>query len=361
MIHDSFLKNFRETKSPFITNPYRFAAAEAGIGGWVELGRTTLGSAGDNITVSSLDNKRYYMMLYSSNNSTGRIAQRWRFNSDTGSNYSYRRSRDGSEASSGNKTSITWGESIPSGWDHDFSVNYVSNLSNKEKLALGHCVHSETTGASNIPKRTEAVGKWVNTSNAINSITAYNASTGSFGSGDEVVVLGWDPDDTHTTNFWEELVNTTQSSASTTFSSGTFTAKKYLWIQAWIETASASAYGIRLGNSSIDTGSNYAYRLSANGASDSTGTSQTNINTNTAAYDTKTFVNLFVINNTSNEKLIIGHTVGFNAAGATSAPNRVEWTGKWANTSNQADEFAFFNVQSQNIQTTSKMVIWGAD
>ena len=52
MIQDSFLKSFRETKSPFIMNPFRFAAAGgSAVGGWVELARTTLGSTGDTISL----------------------------------------------------------------------------------------------------------------------------------------------------------------------------------------------------------------------------------------------------------------------------------------------------------------------
>ena len=33
------------------------------VGGWVELGRTTLGSKNANINVSSIPDKRYYMIL----------------------------------------------------------------------------------------------------------------------------------------------------------------------------------------------------------------------------------------------------------------------------------------------------------
>ena len=37
--------------------------AAGGVGGWVELGRTTLGGTGSSIDVSSLSDKRYYMVL----------------------------------------------------------------------------------------------------------------------------------------------------------------------------------------------------------------------------------------------------------------------------------------------------------
>ena len=43
---------------------------------------------------------------------------------------------------------------------------------------------------------------------AITDVEVVNTNAGSFDSGNEVVVLGWDPADTHTDNFWEELVDT---------------------------------------------------------------------------------------------------------------------------------------------------------
>ena len=46
-----------------------FAGIPAVAGGWKELGRTTLGSTADIITVSSFADKRYYMCLFDSQNS----------------------------------------------------------------------------------------------------------------------------------------------------------------------------------------------------------------------------------------------------------------------------------------------------
>ena len=48
--------------SQYLINPYRFAAA-CDPPFWEELGRTTLSSEADDITVSGLANKRYLMVL----------------------------------------------------------------------------------------------------------------------------------------------------------------------------------------------------------------------------------------------------------------------------------------------------------
>ena len=60
--------------TPNLLNPFiKFEVPPVGvIGGWVELGRTTLGAAADTITVSSLADKRYYMIL-NSNLASGTI------------------------------------------------------------------------------------------------------------------------------------------------------------------------------------------------------------------------------------------------------------------------------------------------
>ena len=54
-------------------------------GGWVELGRTTLGSTTSTIDVASLDDKRYLMILNDIQPS-GAVDGMMRLNNDSGSN-----------------------------------------------------------------------------------------------------------------------------------------------------------------------------------------------------------------------------------------------------------------------------------
>ena len=63
---------------------------------WVELGRTTLSSAGDSINVASLSTSDYpYMMVLVHGINSGQIQNNMRFNNDSGNNYANNYSNDG--------------------------------------------------------------------------------------------------------------------------------------------------------------------------------------------------------------------------------------------------------------------------
>jgi hypothetical protein len=77
-------------------NPYIYSAGGA-VGGWTELGRTTLGGAADQLDVSSLPDKRYYMYLHWVIPDTY-VNPRLRLGNssvDTGSNYARRMNENG--------------------------------------------------------------------------------------------------------------------------------------------------------------------------------------------------------------------------------------------------------------------------
>jgi len=325
-------------------------------GGWVELGRTTLGSAGDSIDVTSLADKRYYMVL-SNDIASGSIYPQSQLNGDTGLNYSSRRSANG-----GADTSLTGRNGIfeggAGGTTTNFSVTYVANYSTKEKLGIRHTVFEGTSGAGNAPAREEIVGKHAQTSNPISSFKEFNTAGGDYNTGSEVVVLGWDPSDTHTTNFWEELADVTLSSAGDTLSSGTITAKKYLWVQAYLKSSGICGIDMTFNN---DTGSNYARRGSNDGGADFTSTSSSALSFNTADTDSAHFFNMFIINNASNEKLGISHGVTQNTAGAGNAPERKEQVHKWANTSNQITKIDINNSAGGDYDVDSFIKVWGSD
>ena len=339
-----------------------FTQVSAVSGGWKELGRTTLGSNGDDVTVSSLADKRYYMILTHITD-TGQANNRLRMgysSVDSGSNYAYRNAVNG--GSDGPSTTTDRIDLTQDPADDDkFSVSYISNLSGKEKLAICHSVErGNNSGAGNVPARIEAVGKWVNTSNPLDVISHVNTSSGSYTTGTECVVLGYDPDDTHSDNFWEELADVTLGSDASEISSGTITAKKYLWVQVYFHSASNSNdVLVRFNN---DTGSNYAHRHAINYGSDTTQTSGSSIkliDRNSTA-DTGRFVNFFAINNSANEKLLIAHGMEEETSGAGNPPTSNECVAKWANTSSQITEIDCF-TESGNLRSGARLRVWGSN
>ena len=316
------------------------------VGGWVELGRATSGGSSNQLTVSSLADKRYYMILSSDVGMAGAAARFFRFNNDSGSNYAYRYSTngaaDGTSTSNTVLNSLNVNDTFP-----QFQVSYLANRSANEKLLINHGVAQNTAGASNAPKRTEHFGKWANTSNAINRIDYMSAAT-NFTSGDEMVVLGWDPADTHTNNFWEELGSQTVSGSKFAID---FTPKKYLWVQWVIHNPGAGNSFMRFND---DAGSNYHRRSSVDGAADS---SQRRSEMNMFDPADTIFYNQFIINNANDEKLVICNICDHNSAGAENVPIRAEFVWKWANTSDQITRISDYGSATYD----GTMKIWGAD
>ena len=328
-----------------------------GIGGWVELGRTTAGSEVDKLLITGIANKRYLMVLgdLDPNGSTNVI---FRFNEDTGTNYSWRFNQNG--GSDGTDVSRNLGIIHSSAYTTPFfNVNYISNLSSKEKLYISNGVEQSTAGAGTAPSRTESVAKWANTSDAIDDVEQTNTTVGGYKTGSEVVVLGWDPADTHTSNFWEELASVENSGVTDNLSSGTFTAKKYLWVQFYLKPSGNNTQRLLTFNN--DTGSNYSRRNSNAGGADSTSTSQANINLADSSGAEYGFYNMFIINNSSNEKLGILHSNVALATGAAAAPWRQEYAFKWTNTSSQITEIDLTNAGAGVDYSISGMKVWGSD
>ena len=332
-----------------------------GVGGWKEIGRTTLGSSSSTITVSSLANKRYYMALLHNSGQTGSNDGLLRVGNgsvDTGSNYSRRISDSGGTDNTAiNQTSVMFGVH-PGGTTPLLSTMYISNLASQEKLMIGHTVSQDSSGSGENPKRSEQVNKWANTSAVIDTIQAF-LPTQTYNANSELVVLGWDEDDTHTTNFWEELASTTLTSAGDNLSSGTISAKKYLWFQAYIIPTGGSANCNLTFNN--DTSSNYSLRYTE-GTNEQTLTGESLISMDVAKKSTPFFINGFVINNSANEKLSIIHQMNQDSTGAGNAPTRNEIVGKWANTSAQITEIDIDNPQvGVDYNTGSMLKVWGSN
>jgi hypothetical protein len=330
------------------------------VGGWKEVGRTTLGSNSSSISVDSLADKRYYMILSDFQVQGTNNDHSWRFNNDSGSNYAtrynYNGQSDGTFTSQGQIVANGGTASRP-----NLNIVYVANKSDKEKLLMSHINQSNSSGAADTMTRSENVGKWANTSNAISRIDAVTSNGGGYNSGSEVVVLGFDPTDTHTTNFWEELDSVTLTADNSNLTSNTFSAKKYLWVQFYFRWNNVASDMRMTFNG--DSGNNYSRRRSGNGGSDGTYINQAHNNFETSTIQHSALVNMFMINNASNEKLFIFETAGQMTAGANNAPDRrVEGVGKWSNTSDQITSLNIFTeVATARFVSGTTMKIWGSD
>ena len=328
-------------------------------GGWKELTRVTLGSTSTSMTTPTFTNKRYYKVLVHGIQSSGSVETGLGINGIiSGNPYASRLSVDG-----GTERTAINANYIADGWFSDpneyISEINIANLAGKEKLIIGHTGGANTAGAGTAPKRMEWVGKFVPSPDVdVSSILI--TGSGTFAVGSEIVVLGWDPADTHTDNFWEELASVELSSASDTLSSGTITAKKYLWVQTYVKATGGTVEPDSRFNG--DSGGNYADRYSINGGSDGTGTSLTT-GVRGLGCPYRAFFNDFIINNASNEKLVIRHAIYPPTSGSGSAPSRRETVGKWANTSNQITSIDWTDQSggSAQMDTGSIIKVWGSD
>ena len=330
---------------------------------WKELGRTTLGSTGDTIDVSSFAAKDNLMIL-GHRIQSGACNMLFRFNADSGSNYASRHSHNGGTDST--STSQTSSTAIMSGDSSDaFAVQYVTNITNQEKLVLSNSITQSATGAGTAPNRREKIYKWANTSNAITSVNCFNdESGGDYAVGSEVVVLGYDNDEADSgTNFWQELASVDLSSGADEISTGTIASKKYIMWNYHVLSSGATNgldnISFRFNN---DSGNNYCYRHNDNGGSDGTVTNNSKLRFRSGGATAQDFFGSgYIINKSDKEKLLISEQVYNGGDGAGNAPNRAEMVGKWTNTSAQITEIDLIQDGAGSFLTGSYLQVFGAD
>ena len=116
----------------------------------------------------------------------------------------------------------------------------------------------------------------------------------------------------------------------------------------------------RIGNGSIDTGSNYADRLQYNGGTDITQTSQTDIHLINAT-GSDIFSIGYIVNISGEEKLIIGHHLNTEGTGAGNPPNRMESANKYTVTTDQIDQLQALDESGTEIGSNSNLSAIGTD
>ncbi len=332
------------------------------VGGWVEVGRTTLTSGCDaTITVSSLPNKRYYMVLGAVFDVAAASGFRMRLGGaciDTGCNYADRNSfNNGAEFTCTCNCFLKCGfGGLCDNFLPTLTVDWISNLPCEEKLVVGNGQHAGGAGECTAPGRTESVGKWVNTCCSIGSVELFN-NTSTYVTG-EVVVLGWDPGDTHTTNFWEELGTTQLGTPSDDLDVTCFTAKKYLWIQSLLVACGGNMAPLITFNN--DSCTNYSMRYQCCGCTENTSVNRANIFPRGTDNATNHWFNMFVINEANENKIVGGFTTIANTDGACNPPLRAEWAGKWDATA-QITRMDINAAGAGQLGQNSYLKIWGSN
>lgn len=336
------------------------------IGGWKELGRTTLGASSPTIDVSGLANKRYYMILSDWELSGGGNNEIIRLNGDAANQttrFSFNGGVDGTVINQGGIR--IQGNGTPQIGLPQFNVGYFTNLNTAEKSGMFHSVLQSTAGAATAPNRTEAAGKHAQTVNPIDQFTLLaETGTNTHITNSEMVVLEWDPSDLHTDNFWQELASVTLTVNDDIFDTGTFAARKYLWIQIFLTFGEGANTGGAI-TFNDDAGLNYSQRISTNGGVDFTQINQPNMLMTVSGLDSGRsgdFFNAFMINNSANEKLLTGSTVAGGPIGSASAPERREWAQKWTNTASQITKLTITSEgATRKFGIGSTIKIWGSN
>ena len=155
---------------------------------------------------------------------------------------------------------------------------------------------------------------------------------------------------------WELLgSNSTVSSNALELS---FTAKSFIQIERSYKqgAGTSGAMRLRLGNTTLDTGSNYSERKSEDGGADVTTTSQNefkySVTDGSGAVNYLGYFNIYIINNAT-------EVVTNVSAGASQAPRRLETVGKWDNTSNQIDIISLY--RTADTLTSGNLTVFGTD
>lgn len=157
---------------------------------WEELGRTTLGSAGDTISLTPIAARKYLKIYVDVTATGGAISALVQFNGDSGSNYATRRSLSGAaDTTTGSASSMITSSTTSTKF---FIELEVENVATQEKLGHYRLNDQSTAGAANVPNRIEGIGKWANTTNQITRVDVVNNQAGDFAIGSQLIVLGHD-------------------------------------------------------------------------------------------------------------------------------------------------------------------------
>lgn len=158
---------------------------------WQMIGRNTLASAGDTISVT-FPVRKFLKVVFYLIDTGGTIDPEFTVNGDGGGNYARRSSINGAaEDTATSDTNIDIFSSAVA--EPSLGVLYISNFRTQAKIITGHVVREGTSAASTSPDRMEIVAKWVTATEQIKSLSFTNGGgAGDYAIGSDVMVFGHD-------------------------------------------------------------------------------------------------------------------------------------------------------------------------
>lgn len=336
------------------------AGAVAGIDGWKELDREILTGTSDTITVSGLDDKLYYMIL-SNVIGSGNVANGMRLGDSGGiatSGYAWRyQYQDETDATATSSAYIFDGNSFSSN-TQSLRVGWISNGADQEKSTNTMFTYQRPAGASTAPANGQGSGKATFT-DPITDIQLYQFDDGDFAADSELVVLGYDPDDSASGGFWEQLGTNTLTGDSAACDVTLSSSKKYLWFEAYGLQDLINGMAITV---NTDENNNYAYRYIANGGSSSSATSRALAIQNDGDTPYGWYLTGFILNVEDQEKLFIMQDMETRGATST-APDltSVISASKWVNTDDLIDTVSLTNQGGNDLHEHTSLTVWGSD
>tara|TARA_R110002012_G_scaffold18401_2_gene67660 strand:+ start:135 stop:1178 length:1044 start_codon:yes stop_codon:yes gene_type:complete len=318
------------------------------------LGRTTLTGNATSISLDSFTAKNNLMIL-GDLKSTAEINLTYSTGTDSYSgNYADRRQENGgSDETTVNRTDN--GIITDLNTKSIFTVGLMENT-NSQKQVIWQAIGGNETGADNAPDKFECVGKFTGSS-PVNRMR-FNSNGNNFLTSSEILVLGYDNDQSSGNSF-TELANVTLGSAGDNIDTGAsgFTAKKYLYVQiSCLETG-----GNINGNITFNDTANQEYcrRRNNDFSGDNTATEEDSIDV-LGDEQMSRFIELWILNRDDQEKLVIGNIVRNGASGAGNAPQSCMFSSKWANNA-QVTRIECDNTGAGSYDTGSSIKVWGFD
>ena len=159
---------------------------------WEELGRTTLGSNGDTISITPIAVRKYLRVYFQLWGTGGTLTPAFRFNNDTGANYAASYSANfAAPAVSVSQTSLGVTAAVSPAFQQ--GIWDIANIATRRKIVRGTSSDDNDASATTSSNNVNLAGKWDNSANAITRIDLVNVSgTGDFVAGAQMVVLGRD-------------------------------------------------------------------------------------------------------------------------------------------------------------------------